>query len=326
MTYSGNETFVKCAQEGKRYDICSQMMICVTGSTTDYEYVASHFISDFLLISSGLHYSIELYLEGACNVVASSRFDLLNCKQERGDVMDDTFIILDEIFNSDPLSYVTRPNDHEWSSIANWVVQSLFFGERRGITANESLCQNSTNINLNADWSELNFINAVYCVGNYAELYNDSEPSQYNRTAVNTINNGTAMVYVIPYGNLDNANDMFYDISKTYAKIKSRNRLNCGLLIQDGYNENDPIASNGLFGLGVRYCQSLASSMLDGNLYGVDFKVFETAKPLLVALNNGTVDVLLGIAADLSLNFGDENLDGVVFSLPYYYHGSQLEK
>lgn len=160
MAFAGNQTFVACAEEIKRYDECARMKICVTGKTTDYGYVASHFTVDFFIVTLSLEESIHSYLNETCNVIGSSRLDLLNYKRQNLRTLT-TFIISNETFTNDPLSYVTRPEDSEWSNIANWVVQALFDGERQGITRDESLCEN--NADLSSDWRQLNFLNAVYC-------------------------------------------------------------------------------------------------------------------------------------------------------------------
>lgn len=324
MVFAGNETFIQCAQEQKRYDECSELSICVIKATTDYEYVANHFTTEFLVITRGSLESVQLWNNGTCNVVANGRLGLLNFKYREPDLIHPTFVIGDETFINDPLSFVTRSDDREWSNLVNWVVQALFFGERQGIGKNSSMCRKSTNY-LSSNWSDLNFLNAVYCVGNYSEIYSSSQFSGSTRTVINTINNGTPMLYVIPYGDLNNANEqMFYNLSKTFADVRSRNQLNCGLLIQDGYAE-DLISSEALFGMGVSFCQTLASSMLDGNLYGVNYTTFQDVGSSLLALNNGAIDVLLGVAADMNYNFGNQTLDGVTFSASYYY-GNETEK
>jgi hypothetical protein len=65
--------------------------------------------------------------------------------------------------------------------------------------------------------------------------------------------------------------------------------------------------------------------MLDGNLYGVNYTTFQDVGSSLLALNNGAIDVLLGVAADMNYNFGNQTLDGVTFSASYYY-GNETEK
>ena len=331
LVFAGNQTFISCAKEQKRYGECSKLLICVIKATTDFEYLSTHLARDFLVISTGVRESLQLWSSGKCNVVANGRLRLLNFQLREGEAFDSAFVIDNETFNNDPLSFVTRPDDTEWSNIVNWALQSLFYGERQGIGKDESKCQKNTETqSLNGTWSELNFLNAVYCVGNYQEIYESSELANYTRTAlrtaINTINNGTPMLYVIPYGNLDNANDkMFLDLSVTYAVIKKDNKLKCGLLIRDGYNQSNIIQSDGLFGMGVSHCQVLASSMLDGNIYGANYTIFHDSETSLAALTNGTVDVLFGVTSNLVRNFGNDSVSGVVFSTPYYY-GNQTEK
>eukprot|EP00804_Cyclotella_cryptica_P018126 CCRYP_005904-RA/>CCRYP_005904-RA protein AED:0.17 eAED:0.17 QI:0/0/0/1/0.66/0.5/4/0/468 len=315
MLFSGNSTFVTCAEEHKQYHECAQLVICVTQFTTEYIYVTNHYTTDFSVITAGLGESIELFYMDICNVVASGHLDLIN-KQKAG-IIDSTYAFGKKVFTNDPLAFVTRPDDPECSDIVNWATQALFYGERQGITKNSSMCQRSTST-LNAKWTELNYLNAVYCVGNYAELYNGSELAVFERTAINTINNGTAMLYAIPYGNLDNENGKMFDsVSKTFATIKRRDSLNCGLLVMDGYSEDDITESERLFGMGVSYCQTLASSMLHGN--AVNFTAFQNDDVALKALNYETIDVLLGVSADMSRNFGSRGLGGVSFSTPYFY-------
>jgi hypothetical protein len=56
------------------------------------------------------------------------------------------------------------------------------------IVQNESQCQNDINMPpQNA--SKLNYLNAVYCVGNYQEIFKKS--FGVNRNEINHINNGT---------------------------------------------------------------------------------------------------------------------------------------
>eukprot|EP00804_Cyclotella_cryptica_P018122 CCRYP_005906-RB/>CCRYP_005906-RB protein AED:0.01 eAED:0.01 QI:1407/1/1/1/1/1/2/361/429 len=325
MVFAGNATFVTCAEEQRRFNECSRLFICVAKSTTDLEYVSNHFTPSLFVTTASMTESIEFYSNDRCNVVAGSRLGLFNLKYTNDNLLDESFVIGDKTFNNDPLAFATRPDDPEWSRIINWVAQVLFFGERQEITKNLTLCQNSSGT-FNASWTELNYLNAVYCVGNYAEIYSSSQLAKYDRQTINTINNGTAMLYAIPNGNLRNDNEItFYSLSETFSSIKRRGSLNCGLLIQDGYSEDDITASKRLFGMGVSYCETLVSSMLHGNMYAVNFIAFQNAEISLEALYNKTIDVLVGVPADMSRNFGSHSFEGVSFSTPYFY-GNQTGK
>jgi hypothetical protein len=313
MVFAGDEAYVSCAQDQKRYDECSDLLICVVVDTTDHGYVTNQFTSDFLVVMANVGESLEFYLNGTCNVIANGRLGLLNFKQTSADLFESSFIVGDKTFNSDLLAFATRNNDPEWSNIVNWVLQALFYGERNGITKSESDCQRSTN-SLAADGKGLNFLNAVYCVGNYGEIYESSQYSEYGRTTINTINNGTA------YGDLDNAKGgMFSSFSKTFAAIKGRSALKCGLMIQGGYSEDDIALSRGLFGMSMNMCQTLAASMLNGKVGAVEVAIFQTAESSVAALNGQEIDVLLGVPANKESNFGNETFCGVSFSTSFFF-------
>ena len=92
----------------------------------------------------------------------------------------------------------------------NWVLQALFYGEEQDLTKNATLCGNTTNVTSVA--SELNYLNAVYCVGSYKDVYHFP-----GHRGMNGINNGTKMHYPIPFGDLDYA-----------ADVKTQDRENFG--------------------------------------------------------------------------------------------------
>lgn len=318
--FAGNQTFITCAEEIKRYDECAQLAICVINGTTDYEYIANQFTSEFLVISRGSRESILLYNDGKCNVIANGRLGLINFMFRESELIPPSFAIGNKTLNNDPLAFVTRHDDYEWSNVVNYALQALFYGERQGIGKNETMCRNHTD-DLSSNWYGLNYLNAVYCVGNYSEIYSNSQFADFTRTTIDTINNGTPMLYVIPYGNLDNSHDeMFFDLSHTFAGIKSETNLNCGIVVQDSNSDNSTV--DGMFGMAVSFCQTLASSMLDGNLFAVNYTTFYDEESSTIALKNEEVDVLFGLTASMTSNFG---IEGVVFSTPYFY-GNQTGK
>ena len=101
----------------------------------------------------------------------------------------------DKLMTKEPLAIVTRNDNREFTDITNWVVQALFYGEEQGLTKDSSLYQNYTN--LTSRVSELNFLNAVYCVGNYGEIVDGDKPNR----GMNQFNDGTTgMLYAIPFG------------------------------------------------------------------------------------------------------------------------------
>lgn len=71
--------------------------------------------------------------------------------------------------------------------------------------------------------------------------------------------------------------------------------------------------------MGVNYCQSLSAAIFQGNANEVKFIPFPDGESALSALNNGTIDVLVGHEADFNSDFGTSFSEGVTFSMPYYY-------
>ncbi len=54
--------------------------------------------------------------------------------------------------------------------------------------------------------NKLNYEQAVYCVGNYAEIF-DTRFGEKRRSLMNTIDKGSPMIYSIPLGDVVGAND-----------------------------------------------------------------------------------------------------------------------
>lgn len=236
---------------------------------------------------------------------------------------------------------VTRNNDREFSDVVNWVLHALFFGEEQGLRQNATECignGNSTKVTQVA--SELNYLDAVYCVGSYAELYDFPDYRSMNR-----INNGTKMLFATPFGDLDFAISKDPDLTEfgpqpdsTFAEIMNNGTLNCGIVTETlDVNETEsegivgmstdckcaPISVNFLFYAWIvshflmRFivdCRTLAAAIFYGNYKAVNLLNFSSADEAYLALQNGTVDVLTGTVVNKARDFGGND-----FSTPYYY-------
>ena len=86
----------------------------------------------------------------------------------------------------EPNAFLTRGDDREFSDAVNWVLQA-------GLKRDTTLCKNSTNLD-SYQVSDLDFMNAVYCVGNYGEIMG----AQRTDGGKNHINRGkSGMMYAI---------------------------------------------------------------------------------------------------------------------------------
>ena len=302
IVYIGNQTFVHCAEEQKRYAECSSLMICVTDDTSHYDFLNTAFPSDYFKAGSSYEETTQLLLNGTCNVAVHEKSYIQNEVQLKAYIRDGAFIMGTKMKTKEPLAIVTRNDDREFSDIVNWVVQALFFGEEQGQMKDLTLCEIYTDLT----WFgalDLDYMNAVYCVGNYGEIF-DGDP---NNRAMNQINNGTGMLYAIPFGNLEKDATIDQVSGSTLAKIRNKGSLNCGLV---GPNR-----------MGVEYCRIISAALLNGDPTGVKFKTFPTSKiSAYIDLANGEIDILVGDPIERRFDFRRSLASpGFHFSTPYYY-------
>lgn len=240
MAYTGNDaTLIECAEKKERYGACSSLSICVFPDSIHFEYLSSNFPNGFYTTVSTLDEVKLMMGNGTCNVGASNLVAI---------EMASMFGINGKkLFTKDPEAIVTRNTDREFSDVVNWVLQALFYGEEQGLTKNATLCSTTKNVTSLA--AELNYLNAVYCVGSYKDVYDIKSGFR----GMNGINNGTSMHYPIPFGDLDYAFGLEESESdnfgprpgSTFSDIIIDTKLNCGVFIQNG-NDTESLAIDGL--------------------------------------------------------------------------------
>jgi general L-amino acid transport system substrate-binding protein len=129
----GNETYVKCAEDQRRYGECSSLKICILQDTTGHDVILQHFPSDFILITSSHVENIQMIRAGRCNVLSEVRSGLNYLAYSNVESKDLGFVVGAKTLSKEPLAIVTRQNDREFSDIINWVMQALFFGEEQAL-------------------------------------------------------------------------------------------------------------------------------------------------------------------------------------------------
>ena len=314
MSFYGNKTYVECAENQARFGVCSSLRICVAIFSTPYLAVKPAFPPEFIEEVNTVEEQVENLISGVCNVMASDRSIILGLAF-RG------FIPVghklgDKVHAKEPLAIVTRKNDREFSDVINWVVHALYYGEEQGLVKDVSLCQ--TYKNLPSSASDLDFLNACYCVGNYAEVV-FSGVSQGR--GMNQINDGTnGMLYTIPFGLVGLGSTGEIADATTLSKIANEGSLNCGVVVPTGFI-GDIEASNELVGMSVEYCHTLAAALFNGEYTAVNFFAFaETDNQRVHALLNETIDVLSGERIQREYDFARSQTEpGLYFTTPYLY-------
>ena len=305
MAYYGVETFVECAENKKRYGVCSSLNICTQIGSTGHDYTATHFPSEFFSLVSSVEEREALMSNGTCNVMTSDWSYLMDVGS-RAAAADGKLLVGDKLETEEPLAIVSRKGDQEFSDVINWIVQALYYGEERGLAKDESLCQNYPSLISTA--SELNYLNAVYCVGNYGEIVFGGDTKNINR-GMNQINNGeSGMLYAIPFGDLNS----LLSFGDTSLKIiKQAGSLNCGVVSPT----DTGITSDKIGDMSADYCRTIAAALFHGNYKAVNITFFsDTGNGSFAALGNGTIDILAGVRIEQKYDFA-----GLQFSTPYYY-------
>ena len=324
MAYYGEDNFVECAEDARRYEDCSSLSICALSGTTHHDYLARNFPPDFFSAHATLSFEDQnaLMSNGTCNVVTHDRTILLNFASANNANKD--FNVGEKLMTKEPLAIVSRKGDREFSDVINWIVQALYFGEEQGLKKDESLCQNYPSLISTA--SELNYLNAVYCVGNYGEIVFSGD-TQVNR-GMNQINNGeSGMLYAIPFGDLnedDEGGSLLSIVDTSLEIIKQAGSLNCGVIVPVDY---DITESHEIVGMSVDYCRTVAAAIFHGQYNAVNlFSFSDTDGSSFAALDNGKIDVLTGARVEQRLDFrSPPSNQGFHFSTPYY-HGNSLSR
>ncbi|KAL7545849.1 hypothetical protein ACHAWF_009200, partial [Thalassiosira exigua] len=318
MAYMGDEAFVRCAEDEIRYGDCASLSICVLDGSTSQDYVQSSFPSDFFVVVPPGSSFEQMLEDGTCNVCAWDRSALLRFASR----LDKDYIVGNKTRTNEPLAIVTRNSDRKFSDAVNWVIQSLFYGEEKGLAKDPTLCEDYTSFPTLP--SDLNFLNAVHCEGSYGQILDGDEGNR----GMNQINDGSSgMMYPIPFGELES--NMYGDGHSTgnlLDRIKADGQLKCGVTVPEGFSMTR-ISTDSIVGMSVDYCRALAAAIFHGDISAVEILNFTEESDSLAALNDESIDVLAGPNIDLKYDLGRlPTLGGFYFSTPCHISGNESAK
>jgi len=319
MVYLGTKSYVDCAEAQKRYGDCLSLKICAGEASTHHSFLQKAFPSDYFKLGSTLDDIITMLFNQECNVLAFDKSAILSTASSE-EAISRGYVLGTQMKTKEPLAIVTRNSDRVFSDVVNWVLQALLFGEEQGLSRDPARCHNysgSTELSLHSA-TDLNFMNAIYCVGNYGEIIS-SLP--IDKRGMNEINDGsTGMLYAIPFGNLDTEESAEPSAANTMEKIRRKGKLNCGIVIPEWMDGRITVRSHHK-SMGTLYCQTLAAALLNGNPKAVKFVMCDESElNSYISLANGEVDVLVGGAIQRRYDFErSASLGGFHFSTPYYY-------
>lgn len=276
--------------------------------TTGNDFVQSNFPSEYIVVAQQSDELAVRLGNNSCNVIARD-FSLLPSDASTDIFRDRPFVLGNKSMTIEPLSIVTRGDDEEFAHVIDFIINALFYGQERELTKNVSRCANNTPMAGNV--SDLNFMNAVYCVGNYEDLM---PASLIDISVMNQINDGTTgMLYASPFGDLNrNTDSASVPGPDSVHQIKKRGYLKCGVLTPAGYPGIDISSIDNLVDMSADYCRAVAAAIFQGDDGAVEVITFsEDYNSSIAALTAFEIDVLSGARV--------EQCVGIHFSEPYFY-------
>ena len=255
---------------------------------------------------------MEKMWNGTCNVMAWDKSELVAIESSEKN-RDRKFIIGDKLLVNEPHAIVSRRYDPEFSDTVNWMVNALFYGDEQGLTKDLTRCPNSTTAT-NKPVEDLDFLNAVYCVGNYGDIFDGDEDNRGR----NRINDGsTGMIYGYPLGNLERDDDLdsawegYLDTTRL-DQIRDAGSLNCGVV---------NTTSISLVDMSTDFCHTLAAGFFNGNSKAANITYYSgNDDSSFIALGDHQIDVLSGAMIEKKYDFAKPSrTEWAHFSTPYYY-------
>mmetsp|Transcript_27691 Transcript_27691/g.45790 ORF Transcript_27691/g.45790 Transcript_27691/m.45790 type:complete len:526 (+) Transcript_27691:94-1671(+) len=324
MTFAGNPSLVSCAENLDATSAnCTGMRLCVVSSSTHEDALANLLPNAPLIRAASTSSIFQNYRQNLCQVIVGETADISEAvARDLG--IDGEYAVSSNLYSKEPLAFVTRDGDPQWSDFVNWVLQGLFHAEEISITQSTAALLGTTTV-FGEEFSNM-IIDAVSAVGNYAELYDrhleDIVPRQTN--GPNTINTGSSgLMYSMPFGNpnrgavppSDEQNPSRLEI------IRERGFLRCGISERAIFAIQDPDTGE-WSGQDVDFCRALSAAIFDGVTNTVRFTSL-SATDRFGALQQGDVDVLSRIT---TVTLARDVLEpstgqGFSFAQPNFYDG-----
>lgn len=250
VVYLGPETYVKCANDQKRYDECKQLSICAVDTPEIRSLITSFFPASFITFGPFAEAEMSLKNE-TCNVLVTDTYRIYGSNAGlQDDISEGKYVISDYHISRNLLSSVVRPDDGEWYDIVEASRMAVFRANQLGIRKNESKCPaDSTNGEV-----ELSFFNAPLCVGNALEVFQE----HLSQTVLSFNGPNGAYIPAIDAPNFGSLNcDDCEDILKTgrLKIINERGYLNCAVYLDPLHN----LTRSSLATLvNVKFCQIMS--------------------------------------------------------------------
>ncbi|KAL7536394.1 hypothetical protein ACHAXR_007138 [Thalassiosira sp. AJA248-18] len=304
VVYLGLETYVKCANDQKRYDECKDLSICAVDTPEIRSLITSFFPAS--LITFGPFPLMEMSLKNeTCNVLVSDTYRIYGSKAGlQGDLTNGTYIMSDYYISRNLLSSVVRVDDGEWYDLVEGSRMAAFRATQIGIGKESQCPANSAN-------SEVSFYNSPQCVGNFVEVFQES----LSQIVLSLGPSAKLPVIDAPnFGSL--VCDTCEDVLK-YGKLKTiseRGLLNCAVYLDP---VNNLTRSSLATLVNIKFCEVLGVAIFQGKSDAVNITYIDE---LDVSAFPQEFDVVAGAAWEDRVGFNTSNLGTMDVGLPYFVH------
>ncbi len=271
VTYLGLETYVKCANDQKRYDECEGLAICAVDTPEIRRLITSFFPSSIITFGTFPKMEGSLKNETAgCNVLVGDTYRIYGSFAGlQDDLISGKYVLSENAISRNLLSFVVRwsgeLDDAIWYDIVEETRHSALRANQIGLSKDESKCPMTSKSGIESkeeeddDDKSISFFNGPYCVGNQMEAFQ----SHLGSIALSAYGIGNAYLPSIDapnFGSLECDDNDCDDILKVgrLRQIKERGSINCAVFLDPARN----LTMTSLLTLvNVQYCKIMSAAI-----------------------------------------------------------------
>ena len=193
--------FVQCAENRDWTSVdCSELIVCVTAATTQYDVLSKIFPETKLRISNSTSENVESFGDGACNVIAAGSVEVSKASIDKW--YQGEYVVGLTPLSRESLALVTTEEDPLWSKFVNWIVLATLYAEEQGIT--QETYWEMPRVDLFGPMiGDQMLRNAIRAAGSYGEIWARNAASKGldrdSRNLLNTFPLGPLLISDLPW-------------------------------------------------------------------------------------------------------------------------------
>ncbi|CAB9524429.1 extracellular solute-binding protein [Seminavis robusta] len=335
MAVAGDPFHVGCVEDNFRHLYeCQSLKICVRQDTTYASIVQAAIPRRYIVPVETVGHATKGFVKGDCNVIALGSFAALSAEEIAAAGYNGSYVRSERYFSKEPLGLATRKDDPEFTAFVAAILDSLFVAELHNIT--QATAHLFPPMQIFGIDSQYMFQDAISAVGNYGEIYKRHLARGIPRATLNEVNQGTTgLLFSHPFGAIgeNTREEDKIPLGDDVQSIVERGSVRCGISAnaeRAGFASkvNSTVSSVAYEGFEIDLCQSLSTSLFQGQPNKIQFVEVEKPEHGFALLASGAIDVLAGVTSSLQNRVKEPSTGlGYSFSVPYFYdsvHNSNL--